>query len=544
MVHKKLGMRLLRRSFSQRRKPCRHCELREAVSKMSLFLLLMFSFFSLKAQQQDKDKLDSKIKHYVDYFNTIDKDTVQRYVADAEALNTIKKLAPAFECPDTLLERTYYYRWYSFLKHLTKTPEGFIFTEFITPVKHAGKYNSISCATGHHIYEGRWLDNTEYLKEYVKFWLYKADVGQTKQRFHQFSSWIDDAIYQNYLIKKDLSFIKEIFPALDADFEKWEKERKLKNGLFWQHDVKDGMEESVSGSRRDQNSRPTINSYMYGNAIALRNMAQLLGNVELEQKYQQKASELYKLTTDSLWDKNASFYKTKLAKGPLANAREAIGFIPWAFHLAPDKSGYAQAWSQLTDTAGFNAPWGLTTAERREPTFRTRGTGHSCEWDGALWPFATSQTLKGLANLLTDYKNHGEMSKAIFYDEVHKYAYSQQMDGKPYIGEYQDEKTGAWLKGDDPRSKYYNHSTFCDIIINDLIGLKPQADETLLIKPLLPEGKWDWFALNDVSYHGKKVSVVWDKTGNQYQKGKGLLVFVDGKLVKKSNKLKDIKVKI
>ena len=34
----------------------------------------------------------------------------------------------------------------------------------------------------------------------------------------------------------------------------------------------------------------------------------------------------------------------------------------------------------------------LTTAERRHPEFRTRGVG-KCEWDGAIWPFASAQTL-------------------------------------------------------------------------------------------------------------------------------------------------------
>jgi hypothetical protein len=63
----------------------------------------------------------------------------------------------------------------------------------------------------------------------------------------------------------------------------------------------------------------------------------------------------------------------------------------------------------------------------------------------------------------------------------------------PYLGEYQDEKTGYWLKGDNPRSSYYNHSGFVDLVINDLVGLKPRADDMLEIYPLIPQGKWKWF---------------------------------------------------
>ena len=31
-----------------------------------------------------------------------------------------------------------------------------------------------------------------------------------------------------------------------------------------------------------------------------------------------------------------------------------------------------------------------------------------CEWDGAVWPFAISQTLNALANVLRDYRSIDE----------------------------------------------------------------------------------------------------------------------------------------
>lgn len=94
-----------------------------------------------------------------------------------------------------------------------------------------------------------------------------------------------------------------------------------------------------------------------------------------------------------------------------ANVREAIGFIPWYFNL-PD-SGYEKAWLEITDENGFLAPFGLTTAERRHPLFRTHGCC-KCEWDGAIWPFATSQTLTALINLLNNYKQ-GFVNDSVFF---------------------------------------------------------------------------------------------------------------------------------
>src|SRR5690606_30419742 len=105
--------------------------------------------------------------------------------------------------------------------------------------------------------------------------LYHADEGERRPRFHQFSSWLPDALLAYYMVDDDKTYLLERLADLDKDYLKWEEERQLPSDLFWQHDVKDGMEESVSGGRHVENRRPTINSYMYANARALSTMASM-----------------------------------------------------------------------------------------------------------------------------------------------------------------------------------------------------------------------------------------------------------------------------
>jgi len=503
---------------------------------------LLFAVGICHAQKPMHALTTAKLDKYVKYFNSIDTEAVKNLVPNAQSAEWLKKNIPLFECPDTTLQRMYYYRWWSFRKHLEKTPDGFVFTEFITPVKFAGVYNTISSAVGHQVDEGRWLHDQQYIKDYISFWLFTAPK-QPKPHGHNFSSWIDDAVYSQYLVNPDKAYVQHLLPALDADYRQWEAEKQLPDHTFWQFDVRDAMEESISGSRKDKNVRPTINSYMYGNAKALTAMAALSHNDTLQKRYTAKATELKSLVLNNLWDDKASFFKVKFPDGTLCDAREAIGFIPWYFNLPDDQPKYAKQWDQLIDTAGFNAPWGLTTAERRSPKFRTHGVG-KCEWDGAVWPYATTQDLKGLANLLTNYTNKGNMTAQVFFDNMKKYAWSQQMNGKPYIGEYQDEKNGAWLKGDNPRSTFYNHSGFADLVINDLVGLKPRADNVLEVYPLIPQNTWDWFCLDNVYYHDKSITILWDKKGTKYNKGKGLHIYVDGKEVAKGNTLARVSVKL
>jgi hypothetical protein len=221
----------------------------------------------------------------------------------------------------------------------------------------------------------------------------------------------------------------------------------------------------------------------------------------------------------------------------LCDAREAIGFIPWYFDLPDKNKRYEEAWAQLVDPQGFWAPFGITTAERRHPMFRVGKTG-TCEWNGPVWPYATSQTLTALANVMNS-REQPYVTKAHYLEAIKAYVKSMHgPDGKPYIGEYLDEMTGRYLRRSDfTRGRYYNHSTFCDLIINNLVGLRPRIDNTVEVNPLIPADAWDYFCLDGVRYHGRTLTILWDRTGEKYNKGKGLVVLADGKVIAQSPEL-------
>jgi hypothetical protein len=460
-------------------------------------------------------------------------ENVTNFISNADSWNWLQKEIPFFECPDKEVEEMYYFRWWSFRKHLEQTTNGFVFTEFLT------KPQPISSALGHQIAEGRWLHDQNYLDDYVRYWLRDTN---SRQQLHKYSSWLEAALWQRYLVTGDKKFPAALLNDLVADYRQWETERLSTNGLFWQYDVRDAMEESISGSRTNKNLRPSINSYMLGNATALAKIAKLAGNRKLVKEFSGKAAKLKNLVASNLWNANANFFEVRRDDGQFSNAREEIGFIPWQFGLPDDDKKYATAWLQLADPAGFSAPFGITTAERRHPQFRTHGFG-KCEWDGAVWPFATSQTLDALANFLRDYKT-ANVTRQNYFDAFLTYVHSQHAGGKPYIGEYLDETTGQWINGKNDRSRFYNHSTFADLIIGGIVGLVPRADKTVEIFPLLPDGTWDWFCLDGVNYHGHTLTIIWDKDGTHYGRGQGLFVLADGKEIARENKLSKLTGKL
>lgn len=474
-------------------------------------------------------------RRYVARFAASDYEDVVNLIPNAQAWDWIVANAPLFECPSTQFTETYYFRWWTYRKHIRQTPDGRVLSEFIQPVSHAGPHNTVACAVGHHLAEGRWLRDQALLDEYARFWFRSGPNGGPAEHFHKFSSWVAAALYDRALATGDRKVTVELLDDLVADYRVWEQERAGADGLFWQFDVRDGMEESTSGSRTAKNIRPTINSYMVANARAIGHIAAWAKRPGVATEFAAKSAALQAEMLSELWDADAKFFKVRLENGQFSDAREAIGFIPWTFGLAEPE--HAEAWAQIKDPAGFWAPWGLTTAERRHPAFRTHGTG-TCEWDGAVWPFATSQTLRGLANVLRG-PDQPFVTRREYFEQLLAYARSHQLDGCAYIGEYLDETTGKWLIAGPKaqRSRYYNHSTFNDLVITGLAGLVPRDDDVVEVDPLLPDDAWDWFCVDGVPYHGRSLTIAWDRTGDRYGRGVGLAVWADGVELARSPRL-------
>ncbi len=193
-----------------------------------------------KAPVLDPDDFE----HYINYFNSMEDENRVNFVSNADSWAWLRANIPLFQCPDRQVEEIYYFRWWSLRKHLCRVPQGFVFTEFIT------RSDPISSALGHHLNETRWLHDQKYVDDYVLYWL-RGEQGGPHPNLHKYSSWLEDVLYRRYLVTLDRQFVVSVLGDLVRDYEQWERERQLPNGLFWQYDVRDAMEESISGSRTE-----------------------------------------------------------------------------------------------------------------------------------------------------------------------------------------------------------------------------------------------------------------------------------------------------
>ena len=521
-------------------------------------LSLLIIFFLVGCSDVSKPQTDKEsflkweaFAPYIHEFNENDDELYKQTIPNTAADSFLQRNIPYFQCPDKGFEKTYYFRWWTFRKHIKLTPEGYVITEFLPKVNWSGKYNTINCPAGHHFYEGRWLHNSKILEDYAKFWF---EGGGSLRRY---SFWAPNSILAYSYVHKDQDLVKYLLPHFVENYLEWEKIRLSEDGLFWQTDNLDGMEVSIGGTGK----RATINSYMHGDAKAIAEIAGLVGNSEIEETHSQKASQLKELIISKLWDENASFFKT-LPKNSdnLVDVRELHGYTPWYFNI-PERE-HAKAWKFLLSKDGFKAPYGPTSAEQNHKGFTISYSGHECQWNGPSWPFATSMTLKAMANLIRNV-DQDYITKKDFLEHLETYANCHRRvreDGKkvfwideninPYTGEWISRtrlktwENGSWSprKGGVERGKDYNHSSFCDHIISDLMGIQPSFENSLLIDPLIPEDKWDWFCLDRVKVHGKMVTIVWDKTGKKYKKGKGFSIWIEEELKYQKEHIKTIKL--
>ena len=469
------------------------------------------------------------IKKYVDEFNLHDDEFVKNDITNEKAYEWMAENVPHLICPDKILEKAYYFRWWTYRKHIKNTPDGYVITEFLSKVSWSRKHNTINAAAGHHIAEGKWLRcGQKYLDEYINFFLSgKGDA-------HQYSSWLLWSALSLWEHTGNFPLTEELYEKCKKYYEIWEDEHKTPCGLFWSYDGNDAMEFSISGTRdmkRAKGIRPTLNSYMYGEAMALSKIAAMLNKKEDETLYREKAEKIRTLINKYLYkdgfyrayhpiDENFENIPDKLPSSP----RELIGYIPWQFGILCENGD--EMFDLLLDENVFYTDFGLATADKSHPLYLFENK-HECLWNGYVWPFATSQTLNSLREYVK-LNPQKKKYKDMYMTLLHQYAKMHQRHikcGKKvmWIDEVRHPMKDEWssreilenmgwqeCKGGYERGKDYNHSTFCDLVLSYILNIDYNNGNPVF-NVNVPDG-WDSFSINNLFVCGREYSVMYDKT--------------------------------
>lgn len=418
---------------------------------------------------------------------------------------------------------------------------------------------------------------------------------------HHYSSWMVDGTEAFLKIHPDDQWRNELLPYLETHQGVWDdkftvqKEGAKTDGLYKVLDLYDGMEFTISATLPLIDSdgpyaiytaenwrkyylgwkaidnfrgsdhvktyptafanayplvylvRPSINSYYYANLRSLGNLYALKATQSDQetdqfksQIYLEKAKAQQQNALSTLWSEEDQFFYSYTAadnshgmKDKESRVRESVGYTPWYFNMIPaGETKYEKAWDMLSSDKGFYNENGMTTAERQHPLYDEQAYA----WNGRGWPFQNSIVNKAYANYLKNYKTDVTPSdRELLYDLVEKL---MNLHGKQRnIGEWYIPSDGEEFGG----VKDYFHSTFPDMIIEDLLGFTTSHEAQFTLQPLLPEDKWEYFYLGNIRYHNHDIDIIWkrdwdlEKAGNQ----SSLKVWVDEQMVATSDVLND-----
>ena len=450
---------------------------------------------------------------------------------------------PFFECSDKQIEQVYYYRWKLYKAHIRHVGDNsYVITEFINHVPwDRDPYCTINAASMHHIYEGRWLRDNRYMDGYINY-LYQG--GGNNRRY---SESIADAAYARYLVNADSAFIVKQLDSMQQMYGEWSDHYDSTRDLYYIPAMPDATEYTIAsidasggkdGFDDGEAYRPTINSYMYGNAMAIARIAAMKGDNDASKEYLQKAAGLKRNVEQDLWNDSLQHFTDRFKVSnqyvhywDFIRGRELAGIIPWYFNLPADDQTHNAAWKHIVDTTNLLGKFGLRT---NEPSYQyyfkqfvffegQRGS----QWNGPSWPYQTSQAMTSMANFLNNY-DQDVITKSDYLKILRLYTKQHYLpDGKINIVENYDPNLGGpivyyyW-------SNHYNHSSYNNLVITGLCGIRPSESDTLVLNPLI-DNSIEYFCLGDVFYHGHKLTVVYDREGTRYKLGKGLTALVDGK---------------
>ena len=387
----------------------------------------------------------------------------------------------------------------------------------------AGKDNSISCAAGHHLYEGRWLRDPQYMADYARFWF--RGGGEPRR----YSFWAADSVRAVTLATGDTTLARRICCRIwSAITRRGNETHRDATGLFHQSDDRDGMEYSLGGS----GYRPTINAYQYGDARAIAAIAEQAGQADLARQYRAKAAEIKRLVQAHLWNAHDQFFETAPEAASAADiktvgVREQIGFVPWYFDL-PD-AGHEAAWKQLLDPQGFAAPYGPTTAERRAPGFM-HPEPHDCLWNGPSLALCDDADAGGDGEPAERLPPVGDRQGGLpaAAPDLRPFAAAGRQAlgrGGPGRRHGQMDRGPAALDLLQPfrLRRPRHHRSGRPAPARRQPGRRQSTGPGRGLGLVLPGRR--------CPYHGHDLTVLWDRTGAHYGHGKGLAVFCDGRLL-------------
>lgn len=267
---------------------------------------------------------------------------------------------------------------------------GWSFTEFIQPVSWASKFQSIPDSAGHHILEGRWLRDPNYVKDLIQ--LYTRGGVEVISGL-SYTEFIVSAIYEHAQVTGNVNFLKSQLEGMIHMYNLWNVTHNSTTGLYHRTPLSDAQEYSLPGylvggpnggpvgawdnynnnwsliDNGPETYRISFNSYMVSAARTISDVAMLANEHGIAEHWNHTASTLEDRMSDMLYDSDLNFW-TDVIEGSNERAagRQLIGYYPYRFGIGTDDAKIRGLEAGLTPE-NFLTEFGPTTLEQDNPYY-------------------------------------------------------------------------------------------------------------------------------------------------------------------------------
>lgn len=466
---------------------------------------------------------------------------------------------PYLDTPEDNIDKTLFYRWWLLRFNFLDADVPGNDYQFPTSVEGALGYNNAIDLT-----IGMFLDDLKYLRDPVYSygtWLsagetagsagqYRDNPGDPANWSASHTQYISESAWQSYQVHGGPASVAHQIGTYAERDTAGELSTLDSNGNYlldtnwnaWTGNDADAVSFDYYPGQRLE--RPET-AYVYSGAKAGAEAFTVSGETARATALEGTADKIKNAVLTQLWDPTKKLILDKTVGGQQVPWKEINNYYPYSVGLMPKPGDadytddYADALRLFADDAQFPI-FPFYTANQADKA-EAAAAGHAGSNNFSI--INSTVTFRMLSSALRNYPTSGlnaDWYKKLLYWNA--WAHYQNNGDNRY-----PDQNEFWADGSaDPQNIGYRswiHHTQLGTtnwtVIEDAMGLRPRTDDKIELDPI--DIGWDHFSADNLSYHGKNLTITWDAPGGTRYYGndvpEGYSVFVDGKLAFTADKL-------
>ena len=468
---------------------------------------------------------------------------------------------PYIDVPDPALEKAIVYRWWGErYNSLDANEPGYVYQYPVT-IEGVNLYqNAIVLTQPMHLQDTKWIRNPYLaygqilnLGELSGSSAFLDSPGHSSWNNH-YSQYMGTAGLEAFNVHGGGAELAERF----AHYFEWDGKGQLEHydgdgnkliqytANYMPGNDADAISFGYPKSGGGQGIERPESAYVWGSFDAARQLYELAGAPEDKvEEMAETADEIRDAILDKLWNDEMKMFLARTTQGAQAatssggnaNPLSDRGFIPARESNLYDV--YAQNLIPFEDAEDYKDGFRFLRYGDNFPIFPFYTAN---QYDRSRYSIGGSNNFSNI-NFTVQYR--GVRSALRHYDPDHEYvtpeyaarlldwmAWSIYPSGNvlaPNQAEYYSNwnSTTKTFNRNNPNHIMLGNMNY--IFIEDMGGIQPRSDEKIELWPI--DLGYEHFMVNNLRYHGKDVTIVWDPDGSEYGLGAGYMLFLDGEKV-------------